>query len=226
MSCRKYIYEVMALNIVILLLSGCRSAVPVEVSVCAASAYESGRLHTECYLKPKQCEVDGFGMDSADMLPVHAFVVIENRSPFGLAIGAQEFSIGYSCLELDVDVRGSCYHARKNSPTWYRNLPEIEVLAPGSRMVLPVVFDPRVWDRIPSAAAIGSGLRMRPVLKGVEFLDGDKPVWPYETPRGVIEGEWARLDGVKRIVHPSFSRRLAHAEDDADSDVDVEVDFK
>ena len=203
-----------------LLLAGCLTSPPIDVTIVAGVSDGDA-----CFMRPKPCEIDGFGMTSGDALPIHGFVFIENRSPYPFVIGAEEFSTGYKALEFEVVDGEGVYRISKNDPIWYRNLPEYDVLMPGAKRVLPVCLDSRIWDCGPSSFAIADGIRMRPILRNCFFIVNGRAEWPYRTSKGLIYGSWFYGVGtVRRMVHGKWGEcgdDKKHMNQDVLVDVDI-----
>lgn len=137
------------------------------------------------------CQIGNFGANedqwersvAENANPISLFILIENQSDYELRIPSEAYSVGYYCLELDINVDDEIHTARKKAgAVWNRNLPNEDILLPGGKIMYPVVLDERIWDYVPPSKIDLSELRkisapylIRPRLKGASiFVDGQR----------------------------------------------------
>lgn len=135
------------------------------------------------------------------LINIDFFVAFRNLSNQVLYIPDEEFSIGHSSLELDVQTSDGILTTLKKKPgSWVRNFPAYYALPPGGSVLYPVSIDLRVWDGIPlSLIKTGERYAVRVRFKGgVVLREGHTETQPMEiflkgVPIAELESDWKDL---------------------------------
>lgn len=195
---------VLCLSYLFLLFTGCRSTVGSPsvdlVVVRYLESYFNAIRLTPFACQEKWIKMAEVGEDK--YLGVSFFIEIRNHTDFPFAFGAEMYSCGYYCLELDIKTPdGKLHRLRKRPGVWTKNLLWDDIVpAHGSRLY-PVCLDPRIWEGVP-LFEFGETIFIRPrlafwVFKKSEESRGDIGD-VYRTVGELLRDESLRKDWEKR----------------------------
>lgn len=162
------------------------------------------RKPSELHCQPFEVDIDDVSYDpfSRDtQLPIDFFVVVQNDSLYDILFDSEAFSLGYNNLSFIIqDCHGGLSNVTKKPRSWYRNLPEVDVLPSGECMAIPVSLIDSIWDGIPDIT--GPTLMKARLETGYAVCpDSGKIVCvgPFESPMCNVLIHEARKDNWLRI---------------------------
>lgn len=167
---------ILCLSYLFLFFTGCRSTVaspPVELVVVRHLPYSHTLRLIPFACQEKLMKMAEIGEDN--YLGVTFFIDIRNHSDFVFAFGAECYSFGYNCLELDIKTPDGKLHCLKKRPAvWYKNLLWDEIVPAHESRLYPVALDPRIWDGVP-LLEFGDKIFIRPRFAFWVFKKDEEP---------------------------------------------------